>query len=938
MEEKHLGKYTLVEKLAEGGMGEIYLARDPECERIVALKKIKPSLLSHERVRTRFIREAKLASKLSHPSIVPIYAIHNDEECYYTMPYVRGETLKKIIRQTLEADTKGESPHSLGISIPQLIRTFLSICQATDYAHSNGILHRDIKSENILVGTFGEVLIIDWGLACHMKEQEDDSEILQAPIDPELTLPGKVVGTIAYMAPERAFGHKATVATEIYALGVILYQLLTLHLPFQRKTLKEFRKKAKFEKLIDPSELAPHRDIPAQLVKCVYKCLAFRPEDRYESVHSLIIDIERYIEGSPEWSFSRSLQRERPDDWEFQENILLAKHIAITRVTDVMEWMMLMISKESFTGNARFEFEYTPHTGHSGLGFLCNIPKPHERKSLEDGYLVWLGNKDGRGVSLFRTNVEVFTTSELCFEKNTTYHICVEKIDNLIRVSVDGELKLNYLSHIPMVGGHLGLLYKDALFSMSKISIFTGSHSVMVNCLSVPDAFLNSHDYDTALEEYQKISRSFRGRMEGREAIFRAGLTLLEMGKAETNANTRSHFFSSALDEFNQLHNTPGAPLEYLGKSLVYKAEKDLEEEIKCLELGIRRFKTHPLLYMLEEHVLFRLLESSQSHRKTAYYFALLSLQHLPRVLEHTEVQNFFHSLARHIEIPYFIEKPASFSNNEEKNIFFSILLAFWLAKPITLYEILNTLPANVPNRPLLLANALYALNELECSHLTSKILTEFEHEPEFYEYRKWLTINSLAEAFSCLSKEPRVNEVRRIVFLFRKHLFPEKAQEILHFFEGLKNFTISTDCAIWLKHSYIWALLLSGKYEKAGEMLRPYIRGAIKDYTSPFFSLYGAYLLVTEGMDIAMVHFQGVFETKYPPTQALLGHFLLDHIEYQKESDPWMKGAFLWEKLEFFRYLILHFSCLKKKRKALATLKIFQSTLTRAQIPLDFL
>lgn len=938
MKEARLGKYTLTEKLAEGGMGEIYLAKDPDCERIVALKKIKNSLKEHERIRSRFIREAKLASKLTHPSIVPIYAIHCEEECYYTMPYVRGETLKKIIRQTLENDARNDPPHPLGISIPQLIRTFLNICQGIDYSHSNGILHRDIKAENIIVGTFGEVLIIDWGLACHMKDQEEEREILQTSEDTELTMPGKVVGTIAYMAPERAFGHPATIATEIYSLGVILYLMLSLHLPFQRKGLKEFRKKARFEKIIDPSELAPHRDIPAPLVRCVYKCLAFDPKDRYRSVHDLILDIEHYIEGNPEWSFSRKINKEYPDDWEFQENILLAKHIAITRVTDVMEWVMLMISKDSFTGNNRYTFKYTPQPTHCGLGFLCNIPKPHERKSLEDGYLIWLGNKEGKGISLFRSNVEVFTTNELIFETGKTYQICIEKIDTLIRVTVDGELKLNYLSHIPIVGGHIGLLYKDAQFGISEISIYSGSHSVMVNCLSVPDAFLNSHDYDTALEEYQKISRSFRGRIEGREAIFRAGLTLIEKGKIQTFSNLRSIYFTQALDEFNKLHNTPGAPLEYLGKSLVYKEENDLEEEIKCLELGIRRFRTHPLLYMLEEHILFRLLESSQAHRKDAYSFALLALLHLPRILEHVEIQNFFRSLARHIEVPYFFEKPPSISSHEVSNFFFAILLAFWLAKPISLYEIVNTLPAHIPDRTVLLANALHALNELGCEHLTKKILKEFAQEPDFYEYKKWLEIDTLSEAFSRLSKEPRLNEVRRLVFLLRKHLFPGKAEEIISFFEGMKNFTFTKDSVIWLKHAYVSALLLSGKYEKAGEMLRPYVKGAIKEYTSPFFSLYGAYLQVTEGAEIALIHYQGALETKNPPSSSLLAHYLLGHIEYTKQNDPWMKGAFLWEKLELYRYLMLHFSCLKKKRRAQGIFKIFQSTLEKAQIPLDFL
>ncbi len=934
MENGRLGKYTLISKLAEGGMGEIYIAEDPDCERRVALKVIKKNLKESERVRSRFIREAKLASRLTHPSIVPVYALHIEDECYYTMPYVKGETLKAILRQTAQSDT----PHPLGISIPQLIRTFLSICQGIDYSHNSGILHRDIKAENILVGTYGEVLIIDWGLACFKKEPDDDLDILPTSENPELTMPGKVVGTVAYMAPERAFGHPASVASEVYALGVILYYLLTLHLPFSRNNLKDFRKKARFEKIIDPTEVAPHRDIPAQLVKCVHKCLAFRPEDRYQSVHALIRDIEQYIEGSPEWSFSRKLSREHHDDWEFQENILLAKHIAVTRVTDVMEWVMLMISKESFTGNARYEFTYSPQSAHCGIGFLCNIPKPHERKSLEDGYLVWFGEENGKGISLFRSNVEVFSTTDLTFQSGKSYKICVEKIDNLIRVLVDDEIRLNYLSHIPMVGGHIGLLYKDAQFDVSPIHVLTGSHSVMVNCLSVPDAFLSSHDYDTALEEYQKIARSFRGRMEGREAVFRAGLTLLEKGKAQPFSNLKSHYFLKALDEFSKLHNTPGAPLEYLGKSIVYKAEEDLEEEIKCLEFGIRRFKGHPLLYMLEEHVLFRLLESARSERKKAYFFALLSLLHLPRILQHQEVQRFFDSLSRHIEIPYFIEVPKAFSSQEETNYFNAILLAFWLCKPITLFEIINTMPHALPNRSMHLANALFALFELGCETLAEKVLLECENEPDFYAYKKWMQIKTLDSALLKLPQKPGFNEVRQIIFLMRKHLLPEKVENILPLFESLKTHEFEPNLMVWIKQTYVWSLLLSGDYQKAGEILRPYTQHAIKDYSSPFFSLYGCYLFVTEGVEIAEVHYHGVLETKNPPTSALLAHYLLGHIDYTKENDEWIKGAFVWEKIELYRYLALLFSCQKKKRKITHVIKLLEQTKANIQIPLDFL
>ncbi|MDP2625121.1 MAG: hypothetical protein Q8P27_02960, partial [Candidatus Peregrinibacteria bacterium] len=168
--------------------------------------------------------------------------------------------------------------------------------------------------------------------------------------------------------------------------------------------------------------------------------------------------------------------------------------------------------------------------------------------------------------------------------------------------------------------------------------------------------------------------------------------------------------------------------------------------------------------------------------------------------------------------------------------------------------------------------------------------------------------------------------------------LFPATAKEILPFFEKMKNFTFTKESMLWLKHAYVWALLLTGNYEKAGEMLRPFEKDAIKNYNSPFFSLYGCYLNLTEGQEISTIHYHGVFESKYPPTSALLAHYLLGHIEYLKINDEWMTGAFLWEKLELYRYHIIHYSCLRKKRKVQSILKIFESIRENTQIPLDFL
>src|SRR3990167_6924563 len=199
-------------------------------------------------------------------------------------------------------------------------------------------MHRDLKPENIIVGKYGEVMILDWGIADFIDQIGKEEPLPATKIAGEdLTRPGKITGTLAYMAPERLTGKSSSVQTDLYALGVILYQMLTLQLPFQRKTIAAFRKQVHTEELVDPIEMAPYRDIPHKLSAVCHRCLARSESERYRSVEELIQEIKSFIEGRPEWILAAELDSERKEDWQFQENILLAKNIAITRSLDVTE-------------------------------------------------------------------------------------------------------------------------------------------------------------------------------------------------------------------------------------------------------------------------------------------------------------------------------------------------------------------------------------------------------------------------------------------------------------------------------------------------------------------------------------------------------------------------------------------------------------------------
>ncbi len=691
-----IGPYAILESLGKGGMGEVYLAKDPACSRRIALKRVRPDLKLNQTIQRRFLREAEVASTLSHPSIVPILSIHTaPPDIYYTMPFVEGVTLRQILRPGKD------EPHPLQSSIPSLARIFLQVCEAIAYTHSKRILHRDLKPENIIIGKYGEVMILDWGIADFI-DQISQEEALDENLmgGEDLTRPGKITGTLAYMAPERLLGKSSSVQTDLYALGVILYQMLTLQLPFQRKTIAAFRKQMKNEELIDPIEMAPYRDIPHQLAEVCRRCLARSIKDRYKTVEELIREVKNYIEGKPLWILTAVLKLEKKEDWMFQENVLLAKNIAITKNLDVTEWAELMISKEPFAGNLRLEAEVQLNPKGRGLGFLLSIPDAS--RSLEEGYCIWIAHNSAK---LFRNNVHLLETKT----QDNPKKIVIEKLDDHLKIFIDGKLKLNFASHLPLAHHHIGLLHKDGGFELKSLKIYDAGPNATVNCLAVPNAFLSHKLYDTALQEYRRIGRSFPGRMEGREALFRAGLTLIEKAKAEEN----DQLYHLALKEFEKLYRTPGAPLEYLGKSLVYEALGDIEEEAKCLELALRKFPSHPLLPMLREHIVYRIHESSLNNREAAYRIILLAIRHIPDLLENPDTRHLIDRLEENWEILPFIEK------SEDRTQSIAILLAFWLAKVPILVEIAQS----VKDHEALFNNALVCLQELEAKDALQKFL-----------------------------------------------------------------------------------------------------------------------------------------------------------------------------------------------------------------------
>jgi serine/threonine-protein kinase len=234
-------RFRVLRPHARGGLGEVFVAEDRELRREVAFKEIQRSFAHDPHSRSRFLLEAELTGALEHPGIVPVYGLgaYRDGRLFYAMRFIRGESLKDAIARFHAADAAGRDVGERTLALRQLLGQFVAVCQAVAYAHARGVIHRDLKPANVMLGAFGETLVVDWGLAKVVGRPEGDTTGEEATLRPSsgdgvATVAGTAVGTPAYMSPEQAAGRLDLVgpASDIYSLGATLYHLLTGQAPF----------------------------------------------------------------------------------------------------------------------------------------------------------------------------------------------------------------------------------------------------------------------------------------------------------------------------------------------------------------------------------------------------------------------------------------------------------------------------------------------------------------------------------------------------------------------------------------------------------------------------------------------------------------------------------------------------------------------------------
>ncbi len=353
-----VSRFHILRPHAKGGLGEVFVARDEELNREVALKEIQPQFAFQSEHWSRFLLEAEITGSLEHPGVVPVYGLgsYPDGRPYYAMRFIQGDSLQEAIRRFHEKDSAPRDRQERSLALRELLGRFVDVCQAIAYAHSRGVLHRDVKPGNVMLGKFGETLVVDWGLAKTLatpstpqseatpnernaakdlvaeaptlipqmspaKARPDLSAATaetgifpaptpEKPITPRASNPGhlatqmgQAIGTPAYMSPEQAAGQldKLGPPSDVYSLGATLYHLLTGRPPFEDRDLTVLLMQVQLGEFPRPRTIK-NAISPALEAICL-KAMALLPADRYAGAQDLAAEVERWLADEPVKAF-----------------------------------------------------------------------------------------------------------------------------------------------------------------------------------------------------------------------------------------------------------------------------------------------------------------------------------------------------------------------------------------------------------------------------------------------------------------------------------------------------------------------------------------------------------------------------------------------------------------------------------------------------------
>lgn len=559
-------KYLRKRVISRGAMGVIYEVEDIDCRRTVALKLLpsRPGLSSQETL--RFITEAQITSQLEHPNIIPIHelGIDGDGHVFYTMKFVRGYTLADVligIRQG-NPDTIQKFPLS------RLLNAFLRVCEALTFAHARHVVHRDIKPSNIMLGDYGEVLLMDWGLAKQIAATPATPATGATHSLPALTTlrnddSGRTLGTMkdlvlgspGFMSPEQVYDHdRVDARTDIYGLGAVLYNILTLRTTVPRHGTMSVLKKIVSGDFPPPiwfnrdeaatREFAhcPNRRIPAILSDIAMRALATNPDERYPTVAALHEDVEAYQSGQI-WVpvLDEDFTKQNIEDrWELVNGQWELRHGEL--VVRGGEPFLMML-REPVPGDVRIEYDGQQDGAilNDLSCFLGAVSIPNRRDVYLTGYEFKYGGFNNSMILLVRNDIRLWAKATSCIERGRHYHIVAERVGSRLRLLVNGQEVFRVYDANPLSGPQrnvVGLFGWSATTRYSRIRVYSLQAAGQSDLLDFADRQAQKGNYPMAEALYTEAAHTYADPAKARHA--REGLDMALRNKTLNEAIPRT--------------------------------------------------------------------------------------------------------------------------------------------------------------------------------------------------------------------------------------------------------------------------------------------------------------------------------------------------------------------------------------------------------------
>lgn len=748
-------------------------------------------------------------------------------------------------------------------------------------------------------------------------EAKADERLRDLPCEPlgELTADTTsryLVGTPAYMAPEQLRNEPASFASDIFSLGMILYELLALRLPWNAQSISELQIAQRFPPE-NPTRLQRGRDIPWDLGRVALTALEHDPKQRFKLVSDFAREVARALEGSASWRLERSSQER--DNWILSAGRMTEDRGEIMLQSRRPESSFGYFCTQRYTDDVCVELEFSFSGGAHELSVWLNATMPRRDFSDEGYRLVVLPGKR-RTLSLFRSGRLVAGSRSPAFEQRRWYRVAVAREDDSFSLRINGDEIYAYQDPIPLAGGLVGLTGQGAGLRIRELRISSRGTSATISCLSVPAAFFNRKLYEEARAEYERIVVSHPGRNEARLACFRAGLCLLELARQESDEEVRSLWLSEAQSAFSSPSAASDSCLAHLGLAMVAREQGNAGALREALSAAFQRYSDDAHLPAVREWVLGQLNALSPLDRRALAEILPLAVSHCMTGWGSQFVRDLVNEVRHDWEMPSFMTARGRFKEHDpvsraELQLFFG----FWTGSDELIARSAAELIAAKLLRPHHLADAVFSFLELGKKERAGEIL-KISQDAENPEGPKMARIETLCRAALQASR----GEIAEAEALFAS-CEPDPSERAYNsarmwvarasFESGLTSRTFrflrrSGPQDSLAREQEAWLHLHAGDAERAEKQLHPFLeRGDHRHGRNLSNFLYGVCLLLRKREEEALHVFAYLPPVPWPRTWTLGSHHALGRLGGGKLKD-YLAGSFLWERMNLRRQAAL--------------------------------